>query len=165
VMNASMSDQVGNVIVFPGQVAVGRPEPATGRELRALSERLHLLSCGLSAISPHSGWTARQWMIASTQFRMRSAGARDSLARLAGTSGDGGRSIRHAVEIGYACLEAERALQAVDCCLDGLMGAAREFGTRAQATREFMTGRREALTAMDDLRLAIAREVSGARCS
>jgi len=164
-MNASMSDQVGNVIVFPGQVAVGRPEPATGRELRALSERLHLLSCGLSAISPHSGWTARQWMIASTQFRMRSAGARDSLARLAGTSGDGGRSIRHSVEIGYACLEAERALQAVDCCLDGLMGAAREFGTRAQATREFMTGRREALTAMDDLRLAIAREVSGARCS
>lgn len=164
-MNAIMSDQAGKVIVFPGQLAAGRTEPATGRELRALSERLHLLSCGLRAISPHSGWTARQWMIASTQFRMRSAGTRDSLARLTGTGGDGGRAVRRSVEIGYACLEAERALQAVDCCLDGLMGAVTESGTRAQATREFMTGQREALTAMDDLRLAIARGVSGGRRS
>ena len=73
-MKTSMSDQVDNVIVFPGQETAGRPGPATGRELRALSERLHLLSCGLRGNRPASGWTARQWMIASTQFRMRSPG-------------------------------------------------------------------------------------------
>jgi hypothetical protein len=163
-MNASMSDQADNVIVFPGQETVGRPAPTTARELRALSERLHLLSCGLRAIAPHSGWTARQWMIASTQFRMRSAGTRGRLARLGGSAGSSGRAIRRTVEIGYACLEAERALQAVDRRLDDLMETATESGTQAQAAREFMADRRDALAAMDDLRLVIVREGSGARC-
>ena len=161
-MNASMSDQADNVIVFPGQEAVGRSAPATGRELRALSEGLHLLSCGLRAIAPRSEWTARQWMIASTQFRMRSSGTRSRLERVAGSAGSGGRAIRRAVEIGYACLEAERTLQAVDRRLEDLMRAKSESGTGAQAARAFMTDRREALTAMDDLRLAIIREVSDA---
>jgi hypothetical protein len=161
-MNASMSDQADNVIVFPGQEAVGRPAPATGRELRALSERLHLLSCGLRAIAPHSEWTARQWMIASTQFRMRSSGTRGRLARVAGSAGSSGRAIRRAVEIGFACLETERALQAVDRRLDDLMGGTTESGTEAQAARAFTADRREALAAMDDLRLVIIREVSGA---
>ena len=160
-MNASMSDQADNVIVFPGQETVGRPVPATGRELRALSERLHLLSCGLRAIAPHSKWTARQWMIASTQFRMRSSGTRGRLTRAAGSAGSSGRAIQRAAEIGYACLETERALQAVDRRLDDLMGAT-ESGTGAQAARAFMADRHEALTAMDDLRLVIIREVSGA---
>ena len=101
-------------------------------------------------------------MIASTQFRMRSAGTRGRLARLAGSAGGRGRAIRRAVEIGYACLEAERALQAVDRRLDDLMGAATESGAQAQAARAFMADQREALTAMDDLRLVIVREVSGA---
>lgn len=161
-MNASMSDQADNVIAFPGQEAVGRPAAATGRELRALSERLHLLSCGLRAIAPRSEWTARQWMIASTQFRMRSSGTRGRLERVAGSVGSGGRAIRRAVEIGYACLEAERTLQAVDRRLEDLMRAKSESGTGAQAARAFMTDRREALTAIDDLRLAIIREVSDA---
>jgi hypothetical protein len=160
-MNASMSDQADNVIVFPGQETAGRPAPATGRKLRALSERLHLLSCDLRAIAPGSRWTARQWMIASTQFRMRSSGTRDRLTRVAGSAGSG-RAIRHAVEIGYACLETERALQAVDRRLDDLMEATTESGTGAQAARAFIADRREALTAMDDLRLVIIREVSGA---
>lgn len=164
-MSVSMGSQADNVIVFPGQVAPGRYEPATGRELRALSEQLHLLSGGLGAIFPHSGWTARQWMIASTQFRMRSAGARDRLGRLAGTRSDRDRAIRRTVEIGYACLEADRALQVVDGCLEGLMAAAADSGAQVQLTREFMTGQGQALAAMDDLRLIIAREVSGARCS
>src|ERR1700722_10459338 len=161
-MNASMSDQVDNVIVFPGQEAAGRPAPATGRELRALSERLHLLSCGLRVIAPHSEWTARQWMIASTQFRMRSSGTRGRLARVAGSAGSSGRATGRAVEVGYACVEAERALQAVDRRLDDLMRAKSESGTGAQAARAFMADRREAITAMDDLRLVIIREVSGA---
>ena len=160
-MGASMNDQGDNVIVFPGQEAAGPPAPATGRELRALSERLHLLGCGLRAIAPHSEWTARQWMIASTQFRMRSAGTRGRLARVAGAAGTSTRIIGRAVEIGYACLETERALQAVDRRLDDLM-AATDSGTGAQAARSFMADRREALSAMDDLRLAIIREVSGA---
>ncbi len=159
-----MSNQADNVIVFPGRVASGRVGLSTRPELRALSEQLHLLSCGLRAIAPHSGWTARQWMIASTQFRMRSAGTRDRLARLAGTSSDGGRVARRAVEVGYACLEAERALQVIDGCLEGLMSAAADSGPRVRATQEFMTCRGQALTAMDDLRFIIVREVSGARC-
>jgi hypothetical protein len=163
-MSASMSNQVDNVIVFPGQVA-DRYQPATGRELRTLSEQLHLLSGGLSAILPHSGWTARQWMIASTQFRMRSAGTRDRLARLAGTRGDRGCAVRRTVEIGYTCLEADRALQVVDGCLEGLMGTAADSRAQVQLTREFMTSQSQALAAMNDLRLIIAREVSGARCS
>jgi hypothetical protein len=163
-MNVSRSDQdqADNVIVFPGQEAVGRPASVTGRELRALSERLHLLSCGLHAIVPHSDWTARQWMIASTPFRMQSSGTRGRLARVAGSAGSSGRAIRRAVEIGYACLETERALQAVDRRLDDVMGATTEPGTAVQATRAFMADRREALTAMDDLRLVIIREISGA---
>lgn len=161
-MHVSMSDQTDNVIVFPGQEAVCRHAPATGRELRALSERLHLLSCGLRAIAPHPGWTARQWMIASTQFRMRSSGTRGRLARVAGSAGSSGPVIRRAVEIGYACLEAERALQAVDRRLDDLMGVATtKSRTDAQAAQAFMADRCEALTAMDDLRLVIIREISG----
>ena len=159
-----MSDQGDNVIVFPGQEGVGAPAPATGRELRALSERLHLLGCGLQAIAPHSQWTARQWMIASTQFRMRSSGTRGRLARVAGAAGSSTRAIRRAVEIGYACLETERALQAVDRRLDDLMEATAESGTGMQAARAFMVDQREALSAMDDLRLAIIREVSGTAC-
>lgn len=162
-MNASMSDQVGNVIVFPGQETAGGLAPASRHELRALSERLHLLSCGLRAIAPRSGWTARQWMIASTQFRMRSAGTRGRLARLACSAGSGSRATRRAVEIGYACLEAERALQAVDRRLDDLMGATTESRTPVQAAQAFIADRREALSAMDDLRLVITREVAGAR--
>jgi hypothetical protein len=161
-MNASMSDWADNVIAFPGQEAVGRSVVATGRELRALSERLHLLSCGLRAIVPHSEWTARQWMIASTQFRMRSSGTRVRLARVAGSASGTGRAIRRPVEVGYACLEAERALQAVDRRLDDLMGMATESGSGTQAARAFMADRREALAAIDDLRLVIIREVSDA---
>jgi hypothetical protein len=59
----------------------------------------------------------------------------------------------------FACLEAERALQAVHGRLDDLMEATTESGTGTQAARAFMAGRREALTAMDDLRLVIVREV------
>lgn len=161
-MNASMSDRADNVIAFPGREVGGHPAPATGRELRALSERLHLLNCGLRAIAPRSGWTARQWMIASTQFRMRSAGTRGRLAHLTGLAGVSSRPVRDAVDIGYACLEAERALQAVDRRLDDLIAATAQSGTPAQAAQAFVTDQREALTAMDDLRLAIVREVSGA---
>jgi hypothetical protein len=161
-MDASMSDQAENVIVFPGQEAAGRPAPATGRELRALSERLHHLSCGLRAIAPHSEWTARHWMIASTQFRMRSSGTRGRLAHVAGSAGSSGRAIRRTVEIGYACLETDRALQAVERRLDDLIGATTESGTAAQAARAFMADRHEALTAMNDLHHVIIREVSGA---
>jgi hypothetical protein len=159
-MQVSMSDQADNVIVFPGQEAVGRHAPATGRELRALSERLHLLSCDLRAIVPRPGWTARQWMIASTRFRMRSSGTRGRLARVAGSAGSSGPAIRRAVEIGYAYLEAARALQAVDRRLLDLMGATTKSRTDAQAAQAFMADRCEALTAMDDLRLVI-REISG----
>jgi DNA-binding FrmR family transcriptional regulator len=162
-VGASMSDEGDNVIVFPGQGGAGAPAAATGRELRALSERLHLLGCGLQAIAPHSQWTARQWMIASTQFRMRSSGTRGRLARVAGAAGLT-RAIRCAVELGYACLETERALQAVERRLDDLMGAMAETETGAQAARAFLVDQREALSAMDDLRLAIIREVSGTAC-
>ena len=61
VMSASMSDQVGNVIVFPVQVAVGRPEPVTRRELRVLPERLHLLSCDLRTIYVQLNTAARRY--------------------------------------------------------------------------------------------------------
>jgi hypothetical protein len=156
VVSASMNDQADNVIIFPGHDAAGRSAPATGRELRALAERLHLLSRGLHAITPHPGWTARQWMIASTQFRMRLAGTRDRLALLAGSAG------QHAAETGYACLEAERALQAVGRRLDDLMSAAPESATQAQAVRAFLADQREALETMNDLRRVLAREVAGA---
>jgi hypothetical protein len=161
-MSASMNDQADNVIIFPGHDAAGRSVPATGRELRALAERLHLLSRGLHAITPRPGWTARQWMIASTQFRMRFAGTRDRLAFLAGSTGTGGRAVQHAAETGYACLEAERALQAVGRRLDDLMSAAPESATQAQAVRAFLADQREAFEAMNDLRRVIAREIAGA---
>jgi hypothetical protein len=157
--NASMSDEVDNVIAFPCREAGRRPAPATGRELRALSERLHLLSSGLRAIAPRPGWTVGEWMIASTQFRMRSTGTRGRLARLTGLAGVSSRTARGAVDIGYACLEAERALQVVDHRLDDLIAAA--AGPPAQAARAFRADQRVALTAMDGLRRAIVREVSG----
>jgi hypothetical protein len=159
--NASMSDEVDNVIAFPGREAGGRPAPATGRELRALSERLHLLSCGLRAIAPRPGWTVGEWMIASTQFRMRFTGTRGRLARLTGLAGVSSRTARGAVDIGYACLEAERALQVVGHRLDDLIAAAVGPRTPAQAARAFRADQRAALTAMDGLRRAIVREVSG----
>jgi hypothetical protein len=156
-----MSDEVDNVITFPGREAGGRPALTTGRELRVLSERLHLLSCGLRAISPRPGWTAGEWMIASTQFRMRCTGTCGRLARLTGMAGVSSRTARGAVDIGYACMEAERALQAVGHRLDDLIAAAAGPRTPAQAARAFRADQRAALTAIDGLRRAIVREVSG----
>ena len=79
---------------------------------------------------------------------------------MTGLAGVSSRTIRGAVDIGYACLEAERALQVVGRRLDDLIAVA--AGKRSSSCPDVQADRREAITAMDGLRLAIVREVSGA---
>src|SRR5690242_536417 len=77
-----MDDHRDNVVALPDCAWVGGKQPSYQEVLRGAIGHLDELSSRLDKLAPHVTWSARQWMIASTPFRMRLIGARKRLREL-----------------------------------------------------------------------------------
>ena len=97
----------------------GKPVRMEG--LHDAIEELDELDQCLRQLRPQSSWSAHQWMIASTHFRMLLVGASKRLNDLQrmNPAGDEG-PLYQRLELNDACIEASVFLRQIDICLDAL---------------------------------------------
>lgn len=136
-----MTDRHAKVIILPAWDG-GSGKSARMESLRDAVEELDELECCLRQLAPQLRWSAQQWMIASTHFRMLLIGARKRLNDLRSISSAGQRNaISWELELNDACLEAEGRLRDIDVCLDMLQRADASPAERARETEIFASSK------------------------
>ena len=157
-----MTDHRDNVVVHPATARASREQAGRLDALRVTVGQLDELSDRLQRISPHSGWPAKRWMIASTPFRKRLARARrglDDLGRM-GLLGESD-AVRWALELGHARYNAEKHMHAIMACLHVLQRADASPAERARETEIFALSRSDLLMALREIRQLIAGRFPG----
>jgi hypothetical protein len=115
-------------------------------------EQLDQLALRLRQCSPEPGWSAQQWMIASTPFRMRLVGARKRLRELVRMSPvDTRPAIDWALDLRDARLTVEQKLRDVDVCLLTLHHVDASPQERALKAEAFISRRSDLLEALGQL--------------
>lgn len=144
-----MADELGNVLVLPSRGQASDEQPVPAEVLRATIERLADQGDCLRQVSPDVSWSAQQWMIASTPFRMRLTSARRRLSELSklGSSGEQ-TNIRWAFEFNDARLRAERLLHDIEMCLQTLQRINISAADRARENEMFASTRSDLLKAL-----------------
>jgi hypothetical protein len=119
-----MADRHDNVVALPLRGDAASRPLAHVEFLRVAIGQLEKLGYYLGQIPSRSSWPAQRWMIASTPFRMRLAGARNRLNDLGLISSAVEEyDICWAFELDQARVKAERRLHDIDVCLQILMCA------------------------------------------
>jgi hypothetical protein len=152
-----MTEHSDNVVVHPAAARASREQAARHDALRVTVGQLDELSDRLQRISPHSGWPAKRWMIASTPFRKRLARARSGLDDL-GRIGFLGEpdAVRWTIELSHERYNAEKQMHAIMACLHVLQRADASPAERARETEIFAFSRSDLLTALREIRQLIA---------
>jgi len=153
-----MADRRGNVIVLPGRGGAGQVQREHLEALQAIVGQLDELRHHLQEFSPRPGWPAKRWMIASTPFRMRLAGANRSLDDLTRLSPFGEQDgIRLVFQLNDACRAASQRLHDIEACLGTLHGAEAPPAERARRADLFASSRSGLLAALSEIRRLIVR--------
>jgi hypothetical protein len=148
-----MTEHRDNVVVLRDRGRTAGRQSGRPDVVRAVVGHLDELSLRLRQLSPHSTWSAQQWMIDSTPYRMRLTGARRKLGELATSRPISQQTDSHWVlELKYASLEAERRIREIDLCLRTLQHADTSLPTRAAETENFTSTRSELMEAVSRIR-------------
>lgn len=153
-----MTDHIDNVVLHPTASRASRDQAARLDALRVTVGKLDELSDRLQRISPHSGWAAKRWMIASTPFRKRLARACSGLDDL-GRMGFLGEpdAVGWTLVLSHARYKAEKQMRTIMACLHVLQRADTSPAERARETEIFALSRSDLLTALREIRQLIAR--------
>ena len=153
-------DQRGNLILLSGRGrAAGRQIPHHGM-LQMVSEQLDELGRRLRQCSPQSAWPARQWMVASTPFRMRVTSARKRLEDLAVVCAVAEQDhFRWALELDDVRRDAERRLREIAACLHILQCADTSPAERERQTEKFLSARSDFLAVLTEIQRSVARQL------
>jgi hypothetical protein len=151
-----MADCRGNVIVLPGRGGAGQIQREHLEALRAVVGQLDELHHCLQEFSPCPGWPAKRWMIASTPFRMRLAGANRSLSGLTRLSPFLEQdAIRSLFQLNDACRAANQRLHDIEVCLGTLQDVEASPTERARRADLFASSRSRLLAALSEIRRLI----------
>jgi hypothetical protein len=154
----AMADHRGNVIMLRSPRRLGSGQSEFHDVLCGTVGLLDDLRCCLRQLSPHPGWSAQRWMIASTPFRMRLTSARRRLADLAVVSRTQEQAaLQWALEFTDARLEAERRLHDIDACLRTLQCPDTAPRDGARAMEIFVSNRSELLKTLHKIEYLIAQ--------
>jgi hypothetical protein len=135
-------------------------KPAWMEGLQDAIEELDELERCLRQLRPQSRWSAQQWMIATTHFRMLLVGASKRLNDLQRTNPAGNEgSLRRGLEINDACIEAGLFLRQIDVCLDALHRADSNPAERVRETEIFSSARSALLKALRRIRHLTNRDI------
>ena len=147
-----------NVLTLPGREWTTGEQADQTEVVRAAVWRIDELIRRLRLLSPRPAWSAGQWMIASTPFRMRLPGARRCLGELttAGPAYDQA-DIDWFLELKGACLEAKRYVHDIDVCLDILRDKATSTLDRKREAETFTSTAVELLEAVCRVRELLTR--------
>ena len=135
-------------------------KPAWMEGLQDAIEELDELERCLRQLRPQSRWSAQQWMIASTHFRMLLVGASKRLNDLQRTNpaGEDG-SLNRELELNDACIEADIFLRQIDVCLDALHSADSNPAERVRETEMFNSASSALMKALRKIRHVTNRDI------
>ena len=146
-----------NVVVLGGRRVSKRTALSQG-VARAVIGQLDQVCWHLEEISPRSTRSARQWMIASTPFRMQLTRMHRRLDDLTVSGVDDEHdTIRWTFEFNDARLEAERSLRDMELSLQSLQRPEIPPAERIRETELLTTCRSELLKSLQRLQCIIAK--------
>jgi hypothetical protein len=153
-------DQRGSLILLSSRGRdVSRQIPYQAM-LRTVIGQLEEVGCRLRQCSPQPTWPARQWMIASTPFRMRLTGGRKRLEDLAVVCAIAEQDhARWALELNDARREAERRLREIAACLHILQRADTSPAERERQTEKFFAARSDFLAVIAEIQRSVVRQL------
>jgi hypothetical protein len=157
-----MAELNDNVVVLTDRRVDTKPAMHQGAARVAL-EQLDELGWRLRELFPRSSWSAQQWMIASTPFRMELTRMRSRLDDLANIStGSEYNAIQWVFEFNDARLEAERRLHEIGMSLQSLQCPEISQADRIRETNVFAVNRPGLLTALGRIQHMIATQFPAA---
>jgi hypothetical protein len=125
---------------------------------QATVSQLDAVCWHLRNLSPCSNWSAQQWMIASTPFRMQLTATRRRLDDLATVSiDDEQNAIRWSFELNDARLEVERGLYDIGLSLQSLQNSKALPVERMRETELFIIYRSKLLKTLKNVQCVIAQ--------
>jgi hypothetical protein len=155
-----VADHSGNVITLSGRGGTADRQQPHQEILRTVVRQLEELGYRVEQFSPQSMWSAQQWMIASTPFRMRLTVGRKRLSDLAMVCATGEQAYdRWALELNDARREAERWLQDIAACLHALQRADTSSAERQRQTEVFISARSDLMEVLTEIRYMITRRL------
>jgi hypothetical protein len=148
-----MVDRRRNVIALSGRAGAVDGQAPHQEILWAAVGQLDQLTDRARQFSPQAAWTAQQWMIATTPFRLRLAIGRRGLSDLAMIcAGSEQACDRWALELNDARRDVERRLRDIAVCLNALQRPDTSPADRYQQTEVFISARSALLEALADVR-------------
>jgi hypothetical protein len=157
-----MNEFQGNVVVLPTRDrAPGTRRSTDPQVLRAASGYLDELRSCLERLSPDQTWSARQWMIASTPFRMRLASVRTRLDELADLRElSGADDACWLFELKDALARVRRRLHDLDAGLRTLQHEATPRSARPRETRVFISHQADLMDAAIKVRALLSERLT-----
>lgn len=157
-----MTNRRDNVVMLPGHDREAERRGDETWAVRAAVWQFDELSRRLRQLSPQPVWSARQWMIASTPFRMRLTAASRRLGELTTSRPIYEQTdIQWFLELKDAFLAAERWIHDIDTCLRTLQDMATSSSDRARETEVFTSIMRGLLEAVGRIRNLLVQRFPG----
>jgi hypothetical protein len=158
-----VTDDYSNVVTLPERANTDSACRPALDSARLIVRHLDELGFQLRQLLPHPARPASKWMIASTIFRLRLAGARGQVDELAGISPSGAQGVtRWALELNDSRRAVERGLHDVAACLCALHRADISPAERARENESYAAIRAGLLEALSDVRRLVGQRFPAA---